>query len=74
MFSVQDFYKACIKWLYKTENMDEPSFIIASSPELVVLTNGFNIDENLAKFLYGGTIIQNDTDYFISNVKYGDVV
>jgi len=65
--TVYEFYKYCYDYLLSKEGMFDSTFIIAHTRELIELLHGYNIDEELAERLTGGTIKQEGC-YFMDSI------
>ena len=63
-----EFYKYCYDYLLSNEGMLHRNFITAHTMELIELYNGYNIDEELAERLIGGTIKQEGC-YFVDSIS-----
>ncbi len=65
--TVYEFFKYCYDYLLSDKGMLAPNFITAHTRELIELYNGYNIDEELAERLIGGTIKQEGC-YFTCSI------
>ncbi len=65
--TVYEFFRYCYDYLLSNEGMFDTTFIIAHTRELIELYNGYNIDEELAERLIGGTIKQEGC-YFTCSI------